>query len=677
LIRQRSSIPGRLRLDVEPMVANPALAAAVEDFVHPMERVTAVKANPISGSLLVNYDPRSAPATLPATMQAEIERWLAGARASGAERTGARPRALSSVLMTSRERPGEGIGPVLLSVGGYALTTLQGLTVGALTNVARRSSADGGSRTSGSRTARSQLKGLGAATLVLTGAELWATYSRDIAWRRFSQRAEHRLRTEVWDRILQQDMAFFDQHGTGQLMALLTGDVASIGALLEQGDAIIQSTLNILTGSVLLVRATPRLAMLAGGSVLLMLIPVRLLRERSWRAFTERAELAGSVNQRLESVLSGIVEVKSFATEDVEAQRFRELSHELAETSQRGTSLAELQTALGGHFVFGGYAVALTHGARRLLAGHIDENQFDRVTFWYPRLVAALGRIQGSRDAYLGARAAAGRLANVLASEPRIRDGATALDSRSVRGDIMVENVSFGYDLAVPVLRNVSFHLPAGQMLGIVGLSGSGKTTLLRLLLRFYHPGSGRILLDGHDLRDLRVRDLRAAIALVSQDVYLFDGTLAHNVRYGQPEATDDEVIAAITAAGAEELQHVLPQGLETEVGERGHRLSGGQRQRLAIARALLKKAPVLTLDEATSQLDAIAEAAVTTSMRASGRTVIACSHRLAGVRDADRIIVLDGGTIREQGSHQDLLDQQGLYYRLWQMQSRADGKEP
>ena len=278
--------------------------------------------------------------------------------------------------------------------------------------------------------------------------------------------------------------------------------------------------------------------------------------------------------------------------------------------------------------------------------------------------------MQESSDAYLGARAAAEHLTEVLASEPRIRDGGTRRDPRTMRGDITVENVSFGYDPSAPILRNVSFHLPAGETLGIVGLSGSGKTTLLRLLMRFHDPDSGRILLDGVDLKDLRVKDLRAAIALVSQDIYLFDGTLGHNVRYGQPHATDAAVVAAVVAAGARDLLEVLPEGIATEVGERGYRLSGGQRQRLAIARALLKNSPVLALDEATSHLDYITEAAVTASTPRSGKTVIVCTHRLVGVRDADNIIVLDGGTILEQGRHQDLLDQRRLYFDLWHMQN-------
>jgi ATP-binding cassette subfamily B protein len=651
------------------MVANRRLAAAVEDFVRRTEPVTDVKANPMSGSLLVTYDPRREPVDLPATLQADIERWLADGRPPEGSFAGTRHGALSRILRASRRR-GEGIGPVLLSVGGYTLATLEGLTLAAIATVARRGAAPGGLSRLGLTTTRSQLKALTAAGLLLTSAELWVNYARDTAWRRFAQRAEHRLRTEVWTQILRQDMAFFDEHGTGQLMAFLIGDVGSIEVLIEQADAMIGSSLTILAGSALLLRAAPRLAMLAGGSVVLMLIPVRLLRPRSQQVFMQRAEAAASLNQGLENVLSGIVEVKSFTTEDAEAGRFRTASHELAERSSRATSLVQLQTALAGHFFFGGYAVALSHGARRLLSGKINEDQFDRVTFWYPRLVAALGRIQQSTDVYLGARAAAEHLTEVLASEPGIRDGAVRREPSAVRGEIVVENVSFGYDPSVPILRDVSFHVPAGQTLGIVGLTGSGKTTLLRLLVRFYDPDSGRILLDGVDLRDLRVRDVRAAIALVSQDVYLFDGSLAHNVRYGNPTATDDEVLAAITAAGARELLDVLPEGMAAEVGERGHRLSGGQRQRLAIARALLKNAPVLALDEATSHLDYITEAAVRTSVPTSGKTVIVCTHRLVSVRDADDIIVLDGGTIRERGRHQELFDRGGLYYELWQRQA-------
>ncbi|HWD07844.1 MAG TPA: ATP-binding cassette domain-containing protein [Actinomycetota bacterium] len=668
----RSDLPGRLRLDVGPMVANRALAGAVEELVRPLPAVTTAKANPASGSLLITYDRRRAPAGLPALVLAEVDAWLGDIRAAGASLPKAPPRALSRILKVARRRPGEGLGPVLLSAGGYALSTLQGMTVSAIANTARRDGVVSGLSAIGLKTTKSQLAALGAAAVVLTSAELWTTYWREVAWQRFARQAEDRLRTEVLTQILHQDMAFFDEHGTGQLIAHLTGDVATVTAMVEQADPLITAALNVVSGSILLTRATPRLAALAGASGLLMLVPVRLLRRKSWDAFMRRGELSGALSQQLESVLSGIVEVKSFTAEGVEARRFREASHQVASASTGATSLAQLQSALAGHFFFGGYALALTHGARRLLSGKLTEEQFNRVTFWYPRLASGLGRIQGSRDAYLGARAAAERLAGVLAYEPTIRDGASSLVPGAVRGDIAVEHLTFGYHPGVPVLRDVSFQVRAGHSLGIVGLSGSGKTTLLRLLMRFYDPDAGRILLDGQDIRELRVDDIREAIALVSQDVYLFDGTLAHNVRYGRPPATDEEVAGALQAAGAGDLLEALPGGIDAEVGERGHRLSGGQRQRLAIARALLKNARVLTLDEATSSLDAIAESAVTSSIRALGRTVIASTHRLAGVREADTIIVLDGGTVAEQGRHDELLDRRGLYYDLWEMQRRA-----
>lgn len=668
----RSSLPGRVRLDVAALVGNRALAPALAAQVRRMEAVTAATPNPTSGSLLVTYDHRRAATDLPAVLAAELEAWLAQLRRGAITLPTAPPRALSRILKVARRHRAEGMGPVLLSLSGYAVTTLQGLTVAAIAKTARQDAPLAALRALGLKSTRSQLTALGAAALVLTSADLWTTYWRDTAWQRLSGRVEDRLRSEVLAQVLRQDMGFFDEHGTGQLISYLTGDVATVAGLVEQADPMISAVLNVVAGSVMLTRATPRLAALAGASALLMLVPVRMLRARSWDAFMHRGEVSGGLSQRLESTLSGIVEVKSFTAEESETRRFREASEGLATASSRATSLAQLQSTLAGHFFFGGYTVALSYGARRLAPGKLTGQQFDRVTFWYPRLAAGLGRTQGSRDTYLAARAAAERLAGVLASEPTIRDGPSRLDAGSLRGDITVEHLTFGYRPGSPVLRDVSFHIPAGHSLGVVGLSGSGKTTLLRLLLRFYDPDAGRILLDGVDLREVAVGDVRDAIALVSQDVYLFDGTLAHNVRYGRPSATDEEVVGALTAAGARDLLEVLPGGLEADVGERGHRLSGGQRQRLAIARALLKNARILTLDEATSSLDAIAEAAVSASTRRLGKTVIASTHRLAGVRDADMIIVLDGGAIAEQGRHEELLEGRGLYYDLWEMQRRS-----
>jgi ATP-binding cassette subfamily B protein len=551
------------------------------------------------------------------------------------------------------------------------VTTLQNLTFTAMVNVA------GGDepallRRIGLTTPRSQIQALAAVAALLTGPAHWTNYVRRRAWKKWSQDTEHRLRALAFKHLEEQDIEFFDSHGTGQLMALLTSDVASIGALIDQLDGVVESSLTIALAGTSLMRNSPRLALVAGAAVPLMLVPMRVLKGKTQATFSSRANLTSQLNQALENILSGIVEVKSFTAEEVENERVSNLGKVLAEVSVAANSLPVAQTTAAGNIYYAGYVPALTFSALRVLFGEMEEDQLARATFWFPRLVSALGRFQDAGSAYYAATAAAQRLVGVLEAKPRIRDGTIPLDAARVHGDISVENVTLGYDPSRPVLRDISISLPAGQTLGIVGPSGSGKTTLLKLLLRFYEANRGRVLLDGLDIKDLRIRDLRSAIAMLSQDVYLFNGTVRHNVLYGRSSATDEEVIAALAAAGAQDLLDSLPQGLSTDVGEHGSRLSGGQRQRVALARALLKNAPVFALDEPTSHLDYATEAAVKVSLKnaTAGKTMLLVAHRLTNVRDADNIVVLDGGVIREQGRHEELLEQRGLYYSLWQLQS-------
>jgi ATP-binding cassette subfamily B protein len=316
-----------------------------------------------------------------------------------------------------------------------------------------------------------------------------------------------------------------------------------------------------------------------------------------------------------------------------------------------------------------------TYGGRLAVGGKIRQDELDRVLFFFPQIAQAIMSVGDTTRRYRGAVRAATRIMEVLDSRPSISAGPHRLPTDTVRGEIVFDDVSFGYDPAVPVLERISLVLPPGATLAIVGPTGSGKSTLLRLLLRYYDVGKGRILLDGRDIREIDLEDLRRAIGLVSQDSYLFDGSVRDNVLFAAPDAPAASLRAALHDAQALTFVNGLPGGLDAEIGEAGRRLSSGERQRLSIARALVKRAPILALDEVTSHLDYATERAIRTSMRAASRqrTTLVVAHRLSTIRDTDEIIVLDRGRIRERGRHDDLVAARGLYATLWQLQSQVE----
>ena len=670
-VRTRSATRGRLRLHVPALVAHPGIAEPLERLVRNAVPGSQARATPVSGSLLVTYDFGRVGRDLPESLRSLIGGWLSDADPSGRPGAHPAPNPLARVLDLSREHPGTLLGPAALSVSGYTLNTLQNLSYAGLVLVA------GGGVPSileklGITDSASEIKVLAKAAAALTAGTEVVSYHRRKAWRRVSQAREHRLRTELFSHLEEMDLAFFEEHGTGQLTALFAGDIAQVGRMLEGVDGLIEASLTILLAGIALLSVSPWLALVAATSIPLMFVPMRLLKSRTQPVFAGRAVASGDLNQMLDNVFGGIVEVKSFTAEGVEADRVEAVSETLAEYSVASTAWPALSTVLAGGIYYAGYTPALAYAVGRVIGGTMSQEKLALATFWYPQLVGALGRIQDLSETYYGAKAAADRICTVLDTKPRIRSGPRRLRPMEVRGEIIMERVTFGYDPEIPVLRDLSLSVEAGQSLGVVGPTGSGKSTLLRLLMRFYDPQAGRIFLDGHDLRDLDLGDLRRAIALVSQDVYLFQGTVAHNVGYGRPDATPEDIHAALAASGAGQLLEALPDGLRTDVGERGHRLSGGQRQRVAIARALLKGAPILALDEATSHLDYATEAAVKASLRSAmeGRTTFLVAHRLSTVRDADRILVLGEGTIQEQGRHEELLAHGGIYANLWRRQS-------
>ena len=326
--------------------------------------------------------------------------------------------------------------------------------------------------------------------------------------------------------------------------------------------------------------------------------------------------------------------------------------------------------------IMGGFIAILIFGGRMALSGELAVGVYSVLIFITQRLLWPLTRLGDTLDLYQRAIASTERVLDLLDADALLDDGGTPLDLGLVRGQLTLDSVSFEYANTdnLAVIDNLSLTIPAGETVGIVGSTGAGKTTLVKLLLRFYDVQKGCLSLDGHDLRDLKLADLRKAIGFVSQDIYLFHGTVRENIAYGTFDASDDDIIKAAKIAEAHDFITQLPKGYDTIVGERGQKLSGGQRQRVSIARAILKNPPVLILDEATSSVDNETEALIQRSLEqiAIGRTTIVIAHRLSIIRNADRIFVLEHGKLKEHGKHDKLVAEGGTYARLWGVQTGA-----
>jgi len=319
-----------------------------------------------------------------------------------------------------------------------------------------------------------------------------------------------------------------------------------------------------------------------------------------------------------------------------------------------------------------GFTATLVWGGFRALEGGLEVGAYSVMVFLTQRLLWPLTRLGETFDLYQRAMASTNRILDVVDARPGLVDGDRPLPRSEVKGEIRFDGVSFSYREGHPVLRDLDIEAEAGKTTAFVGATGSGKTTVVKLLLRFYDVDTGKITVDGHDLRDLKSRDLRRAFGLVSQDVFLFHGSVRDNIAYGRPDATEDEIRAAADIAEADEFIRRLPEDYDTIVGERGQKLSGGQRQRVSIARAVLVDPPILVLDEATSAVDNETEAAIQRSLEriSLDRTTIVIAHRLSTIRHADRIYVMDEGRVVEAGTHEQLIDHPGIYRTLWDVQT-------
>lgn len=520
----------------------------------------------------------------------------------------------------------------------------------------------------------SQLLILSILNFIVWGLESVFQYAYDWFWRNLAQNVQHDLRIEAYTHLQELELAYFEDSSTGGLMSILNDDINQLERFLDGGaNDVIQviATVMIIGGSFFVL--APSVAWLA-----MLPMPFIIWGSISFQRFlapryAEVREKVSLLNGQLSNNLTGITTIKSFTAEEYEIKRIEKQSEAYRQSNRRAIALSAAFIPLIRIIILFGFTATLLIGGMDVVNGSLSVGTYSVLVFLTQRLLWPLTRLGETLDQYQRAMASTNRVMNLLDTPIAIHAGEIRLPISAVKGELEFENVTFTYSHhRLPVIRYFDLKIPAGKTIAIVGSTGSGKSTLVKLLLRLYEVQSGKITLDGIDLNQLNLKDLRQAIGLVSQDVFLFHGTVAENIAYGSFEATIKQIVAAAKIAEADDFIRQLPQGYETLVGERGQKLSGGQRQRIAIARAVLKNPPILILDEATSAVDNETEAAIQRSLEriTKNRTTIAIAHRLSTVRNADCIYVMEQGRLVEWGRHEQLIEQEGIYTALWRVQS-------
>jgi len=518
-----------------------------------------------------------------------------------------------------------------------------------------------------------QLIILGALTLVIWILESVFEYAQRVYWRNLAQSMQHDLRVDAYDHIQNLELAYFEDQSTGGLMSILNDDINQLERFLDIGanDLIQVSTTVIVIGGIFFVLA-PSVAWMA-------ILPMPFIIWGSVKfqgllapRYNNVREKVSMLNHQLSNSLSGIATIKSFNAESHEVERLRVVSNDYREMNRSAIRLSSAFSPLIRMVIVSGFIAITIAGGQMAISGALAVGVYSVLVFMTQRLLWPLTRLGETFDQYQRALASTKRILHLLSIEAQITDGDEHLPLAEVKGHMKVENVEFAYSDGREIIKGLTLDIPAGDTIAIVGATGAGKSTVIKLLLRYYDATTGRVTLDGHDLRDLKLADVHHAIGLVSQDVFLFHGTVRENIAYGTFDAKDEDIIAAATIAEAHEFIMELPNGYDTIVGERGQKLSGGQRQRLSIARAVLKDPPILILDEATSSVDNETEAAIQRSLEriVVGRTTIMIAHRLSTVRNADMIYVLQNGALKESGTHDQLNHINGLYAALWRVQT-------
>lgn len=488
---------------------------------------------------------------------------------------------------------------------------------------------------------------------------------------------EYNMRKEIFEHYQNLSFSFYDNQKVGQLMSRITSDLFDITELLHHGpEDVVISFIKFIGTLAILVWVNPRLALAVFLLIPVMFVYAYVLNKKMKRAFKKNREKIAEINAGIEDNLSGIRVVKSFANEDEEQRKFAIGNKGFLDSKKNSYFYMGQYHAGLGAFITMITVLVVIVGAVLLTDGSLDAPDLITFLLYVNNFTEPVQKLINFTEQFQNGISGYERFREILAVEPEIKESEHPVQAKNVKGDIRFDDVGFRYEEdQEKVLSHVSLHVQAGEYVALVGSSGAGKTTLCSLIPRFYEVTFGAIYVDDIDIRDYSLKSLRQNIGVVQQDVYLFAGTVIDNIRYGRPDATREEIIEAAKNANAHEFIMNLPEGYETNIGQRGVKLSGGQKQRLSIARVFLKNPPILIFDEATSALDNESEKVVQESLEqlAKNRTTFVIAHRLSTIRNAKRILVLTEEGIAEQGSHRELMEKRGTYYSLYTLSGGAE----